>query len=181
MKNVLVIDTETGGLDPDVNAIFSVALVTQRSSIELKIRDLGGVADAEALQVNKISVAAHNENALSPGIAVNRIHAWLDIFAGEDLKDWTIAGHNVGFDLAFMARLYRIAQVPLPRIFRPYKVVDTSTLMWALRTKGLLPEGLKSADAAFAYFGIEVSGRHTALGDAQATYTLLTELLKVIR
>jgi DNA polymerase III epsilon subunit-like protein len=181
MKNVIVIDTETGGLDPEINSIFSVALVTQRSSIELKIRDLAGVADAEALQVNKISVAAHNENALSPGIAVKRIHAWLDLFAAEDLSNWTIAGHNVGFDLAFIARLYRIAQTPLPRIFRPYKAVDTSTLLWALRTKGLLPDGVKSADSAFAYFGIEVSGRHTAMGDAQATYTMLSELLKVIR
>jgi DNA polymerase-3 subunit epsilon len=77
--------------------------------------------------------------------------------------------HNARFDWAFLAReLKRSRDVALsgPRLCT---VQLTRRLVPGLRSRGL--------DSVAAYFGIEITGRHRAGGDAEATAHILTKLL----
>ena len=49
------------------------------------------------------------------------------------------------------------------------------------RLSMLLPNKINSSAKAFKYFGIPVSGRHTALGDAGATMQLYVNLISKIQ
>ena len=60
-----------------------------------------------------------------------------------------------------------------------HRTVDTHSLAAGLRDAGRLPLENLSSTALFAHFGIEVpeARRHTALGDALATYDLYWKLV----
>ena len=61
-----------------------------------------------------------------------------------------------------------------------HRIVDTYSILRFMRdAKKIELESLTSAKA-FSYFGIKVEGRHSALGDAEATMRLYEKLLGVM-
>ena len=62
-------------------------------------------------------------------------------------------------------------------------MVDTHSLAAALRDAGKLPLDNLGSSALFAHFGIQVpeDKRHTALGDALATFELYWQLVELMR
>ena len=94
----------------------------------------------------------------------------------------TLVGHNVAFDRAFL-QAWMTAN---GRSFEPrfsHRVIDTHSLAAALRDAGRLPLERLGSDALFAHFGIQVppEARHTALGDALATFELHWKLQELMR
>ena len=67
----------------------------------------------------------------------------------------------------------------LTYIVVPFDVIGKA----GLRDAGKLPLAKLSSDALFAHFGIEVApeARHTALGDALATFELYGKLTELFR
>ena len=172
----VVIDTETGGLNPDHHSLISVGLVDKSGTKmdEFIVREPKLVADPRSMAIHGISEAQIESDGLSPNEAVDRFEAFFNDIEGTIL----LAGHNISFDLSFIRRLYRLTNRQRPcRI--SHRSIDTHTMLWTAIQLGVLPPETSSSDGAFAYFKIEppADKRHTALGDAIATQKLLEALI----
>lgn len=185
LRNVIVIDCETGGLNPITDAILSLALVTGdlRRSLEVKIQQHGAVSP-EALAVNRIDLDQHNREAVSMVEACNAVSAFVaEVEAEANGERLYLAGHNVAFDLGFVLRLYDfgglLGNCKCPRLFGPHRMIDTHSILWALSASCgmIIPT---DSSGAFEFYGIRIpeEQRHTAIGDATATAQLLGRLLR---
>lgn len=178
---LIIIDTETGGLDPLTHSILSIGLVAYDGSrqTEIFVREPSIISDPRSMAVNGIDLEWVEQNGLSPEAAVTAVEDFLNSF--NKRRPLMMAGHNIQFDLAFMRRLYTMAGRKPPREFT-HRSLDTHTLLWALADRGKLPAKVCSSDGAFNYFNIQPPAelRHTALGDAVATRKLVQHLLEQI-
>jgi DNA polymerase-3 subunit epsilon len=85
--------------------------------------------------------------------------------------DTVLVGHNIGFDLAFLRRVEQRAGV---RFEHP--ALDTLLLSTVVH-----PDATEhSLDAVAARLGVDVLGRHTALGDALVTAEVFVRLLRLL-
>lgn len=89
------------------------------------------------------------------------------------LQDGLVIGHQIYFDLAILGREVR----RLGGKLRPPVALDTALLYAALHPG----ERHRDLTPCCAAFGIEVVGRHTARGDAEATGRLFLALLPLLR
>ena len=186
-QSLLFIDTETGGLDPRRHSLLSLGLVVGDgpvvvNSLEVLIRHEPFVVSAGGMAVNRIDLVQHAAAALEPAMALEVINVFLDQHFPHRCKPITLAGHNVPFDQAFLgAFLAGLGQTLEPRF--SHRVVDTHSLAAALRDAGKLPMENLGSSALFAHFGIQVpeEKRHTALGDALATFELYWKLVELMR
>lgn len=181
LADIVVVDTETGGLDPLHHSLLSVGLVSGdgRRTLEFYVAEPEIVALPASLAINRIDPATVALEGLDPPAACDAIDRFLD--AMEIPRPVVMVGHNIAFDLAFLRRLYRLAGRDMSAAFS-HRTVDTHTLLWALGERGRLPKTVRGSDAAFAHFGIEPPAalRHTALGDAIATRHLVERLLELL-
>ena len=189
MTKLLVVDTETGGVDPDRHSILSVAAVVWEdgalgAEIEILIAEPDLTVTARALEINRIDIVAHSRRAVPPAEAMAQLQAFVDEqFDSERNKGEraVLVGHNIGFDVGFLKRLCRMAHDDFGALFS-HRVLDTASILRFLSLAGRLPESAAASTNAFAAFNISVkdSERHTALGDARATALLLTALVRSI-
>lgn len=189
MNKLLVIDTETGGLDPKLFSILSLGAVVWGDgeildSFEVFIAEPEIKAETEALAVNRINIDWLKANGVAPNEAVSRFHLFLDknFGAGAERAKINVAGHNVSFDVGFVKRLYSFTNYKYDEVFS-HRVLDTAGIVRFLIIAGKLPLEGADSTAVFEYFTIKVETgkRHTALGDALATATLLTRLVDVVK
>lgn len=172
------IDVETGGLDPARHSLLTLALIIEGpghgryKSLEIAFRHDSYVVDVEALRVNRIDLNAHHASALAPEEAAERMEAFLDRHAGDGVAI-QLAGHNVGFDRAFLKAWLERHAPHLVRRFS-HRTVDTYALASALQAAGRIPEGSLSLSALSERFGVCIASelRHTARGDAMAALKL---------
>lgn len=189
MDQVLIIDTETGGLDPDTHSLLSLAAliwtptgVTAEMEVFVKEPELN--YDQEAVAVNRIDIDWIRANGVEPQVAVERLEDFLRHHWRFDSSHGSvrIAGHNVYFDVLFLNRLYRLAHRNYRAVFS-HRLLDTASIIQFLVLAGRLPLNEAGSDSAFAHFGITIpkEERHTALGDARATAALLSRLIQSVR
>ena len=181
METVVVIDTETGGLNPETDAVLQVALVASGGrTLSVDVLDELGRRGDVAMSINKIDWEDHKAQALHVMIAALRIKTWLECIQAElpEGARLVIGGHNTGFDIAMLRRVFHLAGINSPVSW--YRSVDTQTLLFQARLKGEIPDYIQGLDTALRHFNIDHPGaaRHTALGDAIATRALLCHLLE---
>jgi DNA polymerase III epsilon subunit-like protein len=182
----LFLDTETGGLDLERHSLLSIGLVVGddgvvRDSLEILIRHEPYVVSAGGMAVNRIDLVRHDQAALEPAAALDALEAFAQRhFPGG--APITLVGHNVTFDRNFLAVFFARHNRPLePRI--SHRIIDTHSIAAVLRDAGkLIVPGLGST-ALFQHFGIVVpeEKRHTALGDALATFELYWKLVESMK
>jgi DNA polymerase-3 subunit epsilon len=179
---IIFIDTETGGLDPKYYSLLSVGLVLWRkgrihASKEIFINDGHLKASKEALEINRIDLDHHRKTAISPAEAIQQMMHFMksNFNASEKIS---LAGHNICFDISFVRYLFESQKYRFGDYFS-HRSIDTSAILYYLYLSGKLESKIISSSAAFKHFGIEVSGRHTALGDAIATAELFTKLIRL--
>ena len=185
---LLFVDTETGGLDAARCSLLSLGLVIWENgeilgSIELFVAEPEILIEAEAQLVHGLTIETLRVCGVSPADAVARIEAFLaQYFTLDTAGAVPLAGHNVGFDIAFLRRLYRLAERDYDRVFS-HRTLDTAGILRFLVIAGLLPLEGAGSTAAFEYFGITFGhhARHSALGDAEATAMLFTKLLALVQ
>lgn len=180
-ERIVVLDTETGGLDPAQHSILSIGMVdwTGKHQTEIFVNEGEIGSDPRSMEVNGIDLDWIRKYGVSPKTAVRKVEKFLNgLGMGRPLM---ICGHNVAFDMAYMRRLYTLAGKDTPRDFS-HRSIDTHTLLWALAAQGRLPRTARSSDGAFGHFDIAPPDdkRHTALGDAIATRDLLIQLLDLL-
>lgn len=179
MTRLLVLDTETGGLAPETDALLSVGLVDWEDgrvlrSAEILVDAEGLRCDPKALEVNGIDLDLHH------AYSVPRVEAAALIreFCAPMGRPW-IAGHNVFFDVGFVRRLF--TREELRQTFS-HRMLCTLHVLSYLEHAGKIPPGIGKLDQAIAHFGLTMPGgkRHTALADALATAELYSKLLRVV-
>ncbi|MBM4291984.1 MAG: 3'-5' exonuclease [Deltaproteobacteria bacterium] len=174
---VVVLDTETGGIDPHAHSLLTVGLVSLDGArrLEIWVREPQLLTAPESMAVNGIDLAEVEARGLPPAAACDALEAFLsEERARAGGRAPLLAGHNISFDLSFLRRLYRLAGRSAEGAFS-HRSLDTHTLMWALAALGALPPEACGSDGAFRHYGVEPPPalRHTALGDAVATRALL--------
>lgn len=180
---ILFIDTETGGLDPTLHSLLSIAFVVWQDfkiidSKEFLIND--GILNVtpEALVINGINIDEHKKYSVSPEVTIKGIDSFLSIHFGETEKI-SLGGHNINFDVNFFKYFLSKNNYPFHNRFS-HRIVDTATILYYLYLAGKIKQKAISSTEAFSLFGISVDGRHTALGDSIATAKLFTILLRMI-
>lgn len=200
---LLIIDTETGGLDADTDAILEIGgLVWQRipggrasggpgrilGRFRFAVNDPTGNVSDEALAINKIDMATHK--GLDPRNVVAMIQDFVNTVYYESgayhpEADFgvVLGGHNTGFDVDFFQRLFLLAGLTVrgrdsdwEKMFS-HRLLDTCGIVRYLVLAGVLPLKGASSKEAFEYYGIYPENAHSALADAEATAFLLDNLI----
>lgn len=174
-RTVVVIDTETTGLDTDSDDVIQIAAVRTRLGCE--------VPDGRFCIFIRTDrhipryLADGIDNPMREAYAKAELHEAdeaLDIFARWLGDDSIIAGHNLAFDTEILRQNYsRRTSVPLPRQLQADAVtIDT------LQLSRLLLPSLWSHRLAYLidYLKIEGINSHNAIDDVAAT----VELMKVL-
>lgn len=164
----VVVDTETSGLDPESDrllAIGGVAVdedgVRLDDSFEMVLRNEDVTAEANVV-LHGIGHEAQR-NGVAPVAALSAFAEWA--------ADSPRVGFHADFDRVMLRQGYAAAGL---------QVAQQPWLDLAQLGPALAPEtaryGGRSLDDWLAAFGIDVSGRHNAAGDALATAELLLRL-----
>lgn len=191
MTKLAIIDTETGGLDPTEVSILTAAIAIWddgniTDSIEVKIKEPNIVAEQRALDINRIDLKDIEANGLSPKDSVDTLNTFLlTHFPTCKLNNQDrviLVGHNVGFDVGFFKRLYKLGDGDFGSIYS-YRSIDTSTLLRFFSLCGKIDLKSGGMHDALVYFGIPMKEEdmHTAIGDAIATGHLLTKLMELVK
>lgn len=165
------VDVETTGLDPVRHELIELAAVrVDRHTLEpldhvsVKVRpERLADADPRALEVNGYSDDAWRD-AVSLGAGLRRVAPLLE--------GALVAGHNVGFDWAFLARGFIVAGTPIPEV--DYHRLDTASLAWPLFASAETDS--LSLDAVCKALGLHRPTPHRALADAMASLEVARKL-----
>lgn len=179
----VVIDIETSGFDPKLNAILEIAAIT------LKMNDDGWLEPDETLQFNVnpfensiLEPSALAFNGIDPDnplrAAVDEKLALESIFkmvrTGIKASDCTravIVAHNAHFDHSFlMAAAERAGIKRNP--FHPFATFDTASLCGLVFGQTVLAKACEAANIAFDH-----KQAHSALYDTEKTAILFCEIV----
>lgn len=180
----LVVDTETGGLDPDTHSLLTMHLTALDEDfnfieeISIAIKHNYYVCTAEALEKNKINLTVHHKIA----IPVSEAQSELDKFLSRnyDGKNRLIlVGHNPSFDKDFL--LANFDSTVWKKVVS-YHMLDTVTLGLLLKLKKRITKYQSlSLEPLSKTLGIEspFDGFHTARGDVDAVRLLIKKILEI--
>ena len=185
MDNIIFIDTETGGTNPEKHSLLSVGLVAWSkekgiiASQELFIKNEVYSFTKKAKQINKFCQEQHDAKAVSHRIAVETIRSFC-MNSTSKTKEIQIAGHNTHFDVSFLKSLFEEQHYSFSSLFS-HRIIDTYSILKYLVDADILQLDTISSSSTFKHFKIQVKGRHSALGDAEATARLYEALLEVVK
>lgn len=172
MKDLIAIDVETGGLDPQRHALLSIAVVPswQYEPFHVCIQPGPGTrVDDEAAKVNGYTPERWEQhNAVLESQALEMLVQWLKESGALQKKAGAVA-HNAAFDRGFldMAQNVHRRDLGINRRWRCSMVA-----MMAAQDAGLLPEGKCTLDALGEATGFWLkeprAEAHDALQDARA-------------
>jgi len=183
-----VIDTEGGGLNPLEHSLLTVGVVIINlpggdvvAEKEFKVLETPLIVQREALEVNRINLKEHRAEAETPVMVAKKLTAFIREHTDGPIR---IAGHNVGYDVEMLRRLWRQAGFMAPLWPFHYATLDTASIGYActmvFRDKPWISPSL---DTMLSHYKVtlEEKDRHTALGDARATAELLLRMITELR
>lgn len=164
-----VFDTETTGLDPaGGDEIVQIGAVRVLNGRLLRAERFDQLVDP-GRSIPEASTAIHGirpdmvRGCPKIGEALRALHAFA--------ADTVLVGHNVAFDLRFLKLKEDATGV---RFDQP--VLDTLLLASVVQ-----PGDAHSMEAIASRLGVDISDRHSALGDALATAAIFVRLLPALR
>ena len=185
MPNYVVIDVETGGIDPQKHSILEIAGVLWTPGSGTKeifstyIKENQIMAVDEALKINKIDLDTVLCDGRTPEDTIVYIKQRLDLFFGKKRTPCVLVAHNAHFDYGFTKRLYELANEDIKKDFSR-RTLDTAGILQWLMITNKLPLHHPTSDFLFEQTNVYVPDnlRHTALGDAKATADALEVLYR---
>ncbi len=173
----LIIDCETGGIDADKHSILTIAGIGWEPGKEINTNSIFNISikehnlniDPEAIKVNNINLNDIVMYGLPPGEAVNEIVRAITFWNATEPV--ILAGHNVSFDIAFLKRLFRLANRNDFKAYFSHRSLDTASIFKFLQISKMVDDFGNSSNAFFKFCNVEIKDkdRHTAKGDALAT------------
>ena len=166
----LVIDSETTGLDPAKARIVEFAGVPIVASAIEEARSIRSLINPGE-PIPQVAAQIHGIDDAAVAAAPLFGQAWPQLSHQLSAPVWI--GHTIGFDLAVLERECARAGVE----WQPPR-----TLCTRLLSQAAAPNlGGFSLEHLAAWLGVEISGRHSALGDATTTARIFLALLPKLR
>jgi DNA polymerase-3 subunit epsilon len=163
---MVVVDTETTGLDVREDSVVSVGAVCAHGTRLFRNRLLDDLVDP-GRPIPPPSTAVHGITDAMVRGARAFPEAWADL--QRLARNRVVVGHNICFDLT-------ILRAECERHGQPWEdLVFLDTLRLAARLNPTLPR--HDLDTLAPVYRIDIQGRHTALGDAMVTAELFFRML----
>lgn len=183
--NYLVIDTETGGIGPDVSLLsVYMGLYDENyhllNELDFLVKPDDGIfkVTGEALEVNKIDLITHEKKAVSYKIAKTYMYNFLAKISNDGKDKPLPLGHNVQFDILGIKR--NLVSDGTWNKYVSYRVLDTGTIGQYLKILGRVPSGISGSLVSYAdHFGIDRSKAHTAKGDCEITMEIFKRMVRL--
>lgn len=188
MRDFIVIDTETGGLNPREHSLLTVGVLFIKDGKrafkgEWKIKHDKYSVTPGALKANGINLVKHHEAAVTIEEFWNDFTSHYEhsfgVPAGVAANNPVVVGHNTCFDLGF---IHENINKRIWEIYASYRNVDTAGISKFLIDTGVIQAQRNSLDALISYFGIDDPNgeRHTALWDAEATWEVYNAMHNLV-
>ncbi len=180
----LAFDVESGGTEAEhslLSAYFVVIdedLKTVYGELELLVKPDDGnyVTTAQALEVNKIDLIAHDKVAIPESKAGTLLYNFLQLHAPNGTTKLTPLGQGIFFDIQFVKRHLLNKSF---NHFVSYRVLDISSVIQFFKLIGLVSRDLAGSLSEIAtHFGISTITNvpHTAKGDTWMSIEVLRKL-----
>ncbi len=168
--DAIVLDTETTGLDARSARIVQIgALRLAGGSLQKEERFESLVNPGSPIPRTAVAIHHITDDMVAPAPVFSQVAPELEAFAGRSI----IIGHTIHYDLAVLEREYTLARRTWPR----FRALDVRMLA-RLAAPSLADHSL---DRLCEWLGIEIKGRHSALGDAEATGNAFVALVPLLR
>ena len=173
-----VIDGETTGLDIKQDRLISLGGLKVRRNVVLIGEQFEGYlrvpavnyGDGGSVIIHGILPRSERYTYSSPEELLRKFLAYVG--------DSVIVGHHIGFDVSMINR--QLAELGAGPLVNP--VVDTATIARQLAPAGYWsPKDHYTLDSLARRYGVSLSDRHTAMGDAFITALLLLKLTARLR
>lgn len=168
--DAVALDTETTGLDTKSARIIQIGGVALRHRQIVEDAVFDQLVDPGE-PIPPLSTAVHGieDAAVAGKPSFPEVVGALDAFVGDRI----VIGHSVGFDVAVLASEHERAGLA----FKRPRTLDTALLAQIALPK--LPD--HSLDMLAQRLGVEIVGRHSALGDARMTAEIFLALIPHLR
>lgn len=184
-ETMVVIDTETGGLDSLQHSLLTVALIVTRNleiiaSKEWHLKHEDYHTTERALEINGIDIETHDASATPAAEAISDM---LDFLDHHRLPEERVVffGQNTIFDKQFLeAAVEQSGQMKRYRSIVSHRYIDLMSITAFLNLSGHINTDNLGLDAVVTSLGVEREQRHSALGDARMTLKALIEMYKQI-
>lgn len=184
-ETIVVIDTETGGLDPSQHSLLTVAFIVTRNleiiaSKEWHLKHDAYHTTERALEINGIDIEVHDASATP---AVEAISDILDFLNHHRLPEERIVlfGQNTIFDKQFIeAAVKQFGDVKRYRSLVSHRYIDLMSITAFLNLSGHIKTENLGLDSVITSLGVEREQRHSALGDARITLRALIKYVQII-
>ncbi len=182
----VVIDVETGGLNPATDALLEIAAVTVNcdaagnfypaETMQYHIAPFGGaILNPESLAINKIDPGHPFRFAVNEHEALQAIFQRLHkVQKQAGCNRCVLVGHNAWFDLSFVNAAIARSQVKR-NPFHAFTCFDTATLGALMFGHTVLAETLKRAEIPF-----DNDSHHSAIYDAEQTAELFCKIINQV-
>ncbi len=168
--NAVCVDTETTGLDTSIARVIQIGAVRIKTG-QLDEQDVFEqlVDPGEAIPPAASAIHGIYDRDVANAQKFGEVAASFSSWMGGAI----VVGYSIGFDLAMMKREHLLADMA----WTPPRSLDVRYL--AELAAPQLPD--YSLDTVAGWLGIEIKGRHSALGDALATAEVFTALAHKLR
>ncbi len=179
----VVVDVETGGFDPQRDALLEIAVAITRmdtsgrigfdAPILARVKPFEGAnLDPRALEITGIDPDHPLRAAISEREALDKVFKPVRAAMREqDCQRAVLVGHNAAFDLGFLnAAVARCQHKRNP--FHPFSCFDTATLGGLAHGQTVLSRAVQAAG-----FEFDANQAHSALYDAERTAQLFCSIV----
>jgi ribonuclease T len=185
MKHYMILDTETGGLNPKENPVLEIAAAVYNEDAVAKEFFYASFEpylpmDSKALAINgfyerwqKPDSANHNQ------YEIEKLMRWSSLV----LKKYNpvLVGQNLKFDLEFIDSLTENFNIRGWSKMWNYHTLDTSQIAYILKEAGLLETEKFNLAALAKAYGIQNRAAHTATADVETTAGVFFSMLKQLQ
>lgn len=182
-ETMVVIDTETGGLDLSQHSLLTVALIVTRNleiiaSREWQLKHEEYRVTERALEINHIDIKEHDASATPVAEAIDDMLDFIDRHRQPNERVMLL-GQNTIFDKGFLeTSVEQAGHIKRYRSLVSHRYIDLISITAFLNLTGhIRTEGL-GLDAVIESLNIEKEERHSALGDARMTLKALVDMYK---
>lgn len=177
----IIVDVETGGVNPETDALLEVAAIPIYMNEENKIFSKEELSyhiqphprtliHEEALKFNKIIPDHPFRFAIPEKDALEDLFNKLEICVKKsNCKRGILVGHNSWFDLHFLLKATKRSNLRFP--FHSFSSLDTATLSALTLAHTVLPKALQLANIEYC-----ANEAHSAIYDARKTSELFCKI-----